>query len=268
MTLCIPPRDFIQIGVDVFPTTLPPKPPKRRIPLKLLMIMRKYKFSWRINQLSKPMRKVKKFVPKPVTLIKAEKPKVLKISQESAYYADQMSRPPLRVTVCNKKLFGKQNGRKYRKTINKNIKKAWDSIYNYYKKKERDRRLRLLKRNSVKEKPTKKPDLARFDVLATPKPVHKPPPIKNPHKGVFSNYGRLDTIATPKTYHDTSGRELGKVESSALRYEPTENMYKLAKVPERFKNLPKPIDPGKVKRSALRYKGKNSNCIKHMNDNQ
>nr|CAI5852823.1 unnamed protein product [Callosobruchus analis] len=127
------------------------------------MIMRKYKFSWRINQLSKPMRKVKKFVPKPVTLIKAEKPKVLKISQESAYYADQMSRPPLRVTVCNKKLFGKQNGRKYRKTINKNIKKAWDSIYNYYKKKERDRRLR-------------------------------------------------------------------------------------------FKNLPKPIDPGKVKRSALRYK--------------
>nr|CAH7752538.1 unnamed protein product [Callosobruchus chinensis] len=255
MTLCIPPRDFIQIGVDVFPTTLPPKPPKRRIPLKLLMIMRKYKFSWRINQLSKPLRKVRKFVPKPETVLKAEKTKVPKISQESAYYADQMSRPPLRLAVFNKKQFGKQNGKKYRRIINKNIQKAWDSIYNYYKKKERDRRLRLLKRDALKAKPKKKLDLARYDVLATPKPVRKPAPIMNPHKGVFSNYGRLDVISTPKIFYDTSGRELGKVESSALRYEPTEIVYRLAKIPERFKNLPKPIDPGKVRRSALRYKG-------------
>ncbi|CAH1974685.1 unnamed protein product [Acanthoscelides obtectus] len=254
MTLCIPPRDFIQIGVDVFPTTAPPKPQKMHIPLKLLMIMRKYKFPWRINQLAKPMRKVRKFVPMPVTLLKAERPKGPKISAESAYYADQMSRPPLRLTVCNKRLYGRQNGRKYRKFINRNIRRAWDSIYNYYKKKERDRRLRQLKRDSLKAKPKKQPDLARYDELATPKPVFKPPPVKNPHKGKFTNFQRLDVIATPKTYYDTSGRELGKVEASALRYEPTEIVYRLAKIPDRFKNIPKPIDPGKVKRSALRYK--------------
>nr|CAH7752537.1 unnamed protein product [Callosobruchus chinensis] len=176
------------------------------------MIMRKYKFSWRINQLSKPLRKVRKFVPKPETVLKAEKTKVPKISQESAYYADQMSRPPLRLAVFNKKQFGKQNGKKYRRIINKNIQKAWDSIYNYYKKKERDRRLRF--KNLPKPIDPGKVRRSALRYKATP---------------------RIETIAQPKQRREKvedDDFDPFQISKNALKYKPTPRILELAKPKE------------------------------------
>lgn len=57
---------------------------------------------------------------------------------------------------------------------------------------------------------------------------------------------------------------LFKVSPAALTYEPTDNIMKLATVPERKKNLPKPLEPGTVPKSALRYKSEYKINIKYL----
>lgn len=47
-----------------------------------------------------------------------------------------------RTLVVNKGLFAKQNGKKYTRLMKKYINKSWGSIYNFYNKKERDKRRR------------------------------------------------------------------------------------------------------------------------------
>nr|XP_023012500.1 uncharacterized protein LOC111502621 [Leptinotarsa decemlineata] len=135
--------ECVRVDINVFPTAPPPPPPVvGPIPEKLLKIMRKYKYNWRLDQLSKPKHLEKKFIAEVVEPLKIVKVKLPKLDPEKEYYADQQSIPLIRWLVINKKLYGKQNGKKYRKTINRYINKGWGSIYNFYKKRERDRRLR------------------------------------------------------------------------------------------------------------------------------
>ncbi|XP_074026975.1 uncharacterized protein isoform X2 [Leptinotarsa decemlineata] len=244
--------ECVRVDINVFPTAPPPPPPVvGPIPEKLLKIMRKYKYNWRLDQLSKPKHLEKKFIAEVVEPLKIVKVKLPKLDPEKEYYADQQSIPLIRWLVINKKLYGKQNGKKYRKTINRYINKGWGSIYNFYKKRERDRRLRQRKREAKKEK--RMPDFERFTKLAIPKRLFKPQsPTKSPAK-IFSNFDRLDVLATPKPFVEEPVKRLG-VNPAALTYEPTETVIRLAQIPARLKNLPKPLEPGKVQKSALRYK--------------
>ncbi|XP_030754761.1 uncharacterized protein LOC115881428 [Sitophilus oryzae] len=249
-----PDNEFVHVDISVSPVPPPvsaaPSGPK--IPPKLLAIMKKYKYNWRLDQLAKPKMPIRKYVPREIGLIKAGKIPLKRLSDEIQYYSDQISRPPLRSLYCNKHYF-ENISKNYKKKITKNINKAWDSIYNYYKKKERDRKLRLLRKQATGKEKKRELDMKRHDELAKPKALFKPEPIK-PKKPpqIFSNYGRLDTLATPRPCIMQTPKSL-EVNPAALTYEATETVIRLAKLPPRLLNLPKPLEPGKVKKSALRY---------------
>ncbi|CAG9815362.1 unnamed protein product [Phaedon cochleariae] len=244
--------ECVTVDINVFPTPPPPPPPALNpIPEKILKILEKYKYNWRLDQLAKPRRKASKFIPIVVEPLKIVKVKPLKLDSELVYYADQQSRPPLRTLVLNKRLYGKQNGRKYRQRVRKLIDKSWGSIYNFYKKRERDKKLRQLRREAKKVKKTH--DNSIMLKLATPKRVFFPEPEEKTPKKIFSDFDRLDTLAAPKPFIELPPKRMG-VNPAALTYEPTEIVLKLAQQPDRYKFVCKPLEPGKVQRAALRYK--------------
>ncbi|KAJ8968870.1 hypothetical protein NQ317_008126 [Molorchus minor] len=131
----------VQVGISVFPTKPPPPPPPPpKIPAKLRALLKKYKYNWRLDMLSKPKPPItSKFVAE-IVKPRYDKKKEVELIDETTYFSDHMSRPLVRTLVINKNQWGRQNGLKYRKGIRKRIAKSWASIYNYYKYKERDRK--------------------------------------------------------------------------------------------------------------------------------
>ncbi|XP_050304997.1 uncharacterized protein LOC126742390 isoform X1 [Anthonomus grandis grandis] len=250
---CPPPKmDRVHIDITTYPTAPPPPPPvEQPIPPKLLAIMAKYPQNWRLEQLSKPRRLVKKYVPLPTDYVKPMK-KRPSLNDEIKFYSDQNSRPRVRDLYINRALYSKFT-KGLRKKFNKNITKAWGSIYNYYKNKERLRKLRELRRKQKDKKGKKRVlDPAKYEALAKPKPVFYPEPKKKTSK-IFDNYGHLDELAAPKPSYSEPPKSL-EINPHALTYVPTENVLKLAKIPARFLNVQPPLEPGKVTRAALRYK--------------
>ncbi|KAJ8913841.1 hypothetical protein NQ315_003750 [Exocentrus adspersus] len=246
--------DCWNIGIIAEPLNQEPPLIKKHIPDKILAILRKYKYfwNWRIEQLSKPNRITRKYVfvddSQP---LKYEKAKEVKLDEEIKFYADQLATPALKNLICNKMDYGKTN-RKLNRKLTRNLKKAWKSIYNFYRNREREKKLRNLRRTQAEKKKEEKPKtFARAAVLAIPKKYYQPPP---PKKGkIFENYDDLDILAAPKVYIIQPAKRVG-VNPRALTYEPTEVVFRLAKLPKRFENQPKPLEPGAVKRAALRYK--------------
>ncbi|KAG5892717.1 hypothetical protein JTB14_001089 [Gonioctena quinquepunctata] len=244
-------KSCVQMDITIFPTPPPPPPLIKRIPEKLLKIMRKYKFNWRLNQLSIPTKIQKKFVSEQVTPMEIPKVQPPKLEPELEYYSEQMARPNLRSLLLNKSMYGKVRGRAYRKKINKLIDKSRASIYNYYKRQARSRRLRQRKREATLK--LKKSSHSKiWNRLATPKRPFVPQFPERKPKRIFTDYEHLDVLATPKPYVEPKVKSLA-VNPAALRYQPTENIIRLAQAPERFRNVQKPLEPGKVERSALKY---------------
>ncbi|KAL1491381.1 hypothetical protein ABEB36_011987 [Hypothenemus hampei] len=246
-----PSQECVHMDITVFPTKpLPPPIVESPIPPKLLAIMKKYKYNWRLEQLSKPKKQSRKFVPKEFKGIEQVKPPP-RLCDEIKYYADQMARPKLKNLYLNRRLFGHLT-KGIKKKFNKNINKAWDSIYNYYKKREKERKERLKRREKMHK--GKKPwtlDKNYYDKLSKPKPCLKPEPKKKTSK-IFANFERLDELAAPKPSHELPLKSL-EVNPHALTYEPTEAVLKLAQLPPRYMNQLPPLEPGFVRKSALRY---------------
>ncbi|KAJ8964496.1 hypothetical protein NQ314_004783 [Rhamnusium bicolor] len=232
--------EYVHVDVTVFPTPPPPPPPPPPpgISAKLLAIMRKYKFNWRLSELAHPKILTPKFVYKIEKPLRYGPRKELVLTDHTTFYSDQISRPLVRTLVINKRLFGKLKGRPFIRKVNRRMKKSWDSIYNFYRKKERDKRLRQLRREAMQLKIKKSKTFLRTLDLAKPKRVFKPaPPKRKKPKKIFSDYVRLYTLASPKPYVEEPPKREG-----------------LSSLPERWLNLPKPLVPGQVKRAALKYK--------------
>lgn len=248
-----PSIECVNIGIDIFQVAPPPKKLKHVIPDKLLLILKKYPFNWRLSQLAKPKWRETKFIPKIVKPLRSKKKELPKLPASTKFYSDQISRPLVRTLVVNKGLFGPHNGRKYVRLMNKYIAKAWASIYNFYTKKERDKKKRqLLREAKLTKKDTKSVDSERIGKLAKPKPIFTPPPIKKSVM-VLTDFDYIDTLATPRTREEPKLRDQ-TVSPAALTYEPTETIIRLAAVPERFRNIPPPTQPGVVSKAALRFK--------------
>ncbi|XP_018568415.1 uncharacterized protein LOC108908766 [Anoplophora glabripennis] len=245
--------DCYTVGIEVFPFAYkPPPPPKKVVPDKILAILKKYKHNWRLDQLSKPNRVTPKYVSdeegKP---IQYKRPEEVKLDPEMAFYSDQLATPALKNLIHNKKMYF--NLKMMRKRFRTNLNKAWNSIYNYYRKRERDKKLKQMKKDKELEKGKGKPKVfEQMETLAKPKKVFVPPPPKERPKQ-FHNFAHLDVLASPKVYIIQPPKREG-VNPHALTYEPTEVVFRLAKLPKRFENLPKMLQPGVVKRAALRYK--------------
>ncbi|XP_076250500.1 uncharacterized protein LOC143190214 [Rhynchophorus ferrugineus] len=246
--------DMERVHIDITVNPTSPSPPVPlvgpQIPAKLLAIMKKYKYNWRLDQLSKPVHVTKKYMPRPATALPRPR-QFPKLNDEIKFYSDQLSRPPLRHLYVNRRSFEKTS-KTYKRKINKNIRKAWGSIYNFYKKKERDRRQRQLRQQAKGKEKKASPDFKRTTDLAKPKPTFGPEPIKKKASKIFSNFDRLGELAAPKPYVIEKPKSLD-VNPAALTYQPTEKIIQLAQLPARLLNLPKPLEPGQVKRSALRY---------------
>ncbi|CAG9769180.1 unnamed protein product [Ceutorhynchus assimilis] len=240
----------VHMDISVLPLVHTKEPIGSTIDPKLLAFEKKFKFNWRINELSKPKPPAsKKFTPKPVEILRFKAKPPLKISDEIKFYADHMSKPKLKTLYENRRLYGINRKMKHR--FDKTIFKTWNSIYNYYKKLIRDRQERL-NRKQDKQK-DKKASLNKefYMQLAKPKTLFKPEPIQKTSK-IFSNFNHLDELASPKKVNIEPPKSLD-VNPAALTYEATETILRLAKVPDRLMNLPEPLEPGAVKRGALKY---------------
>lgn len=91
----------MEIEIDHSVGIEPPKPEpvvkeKLEIPDKLLRVMKKYKYNWRLDQLSKkvPYKKTPKYVPKPDQYESPVPPEALTF--ECPKRLDHMARPKLR----------------------------------------------------------------------------------------------------------------------------------------------------------------------------
>lgn len=91
-----PTIECVNVGIDIFPVAPPPTKIKPIIPDKLLLILRKYKYNWRLSQLAKPKYRNKKFIPKIVEPIRGKKSELVKLMANTRFYADQISRPLVR----------------------------------------------------------------------------------------------------------------------------------------------------------------------------
>lgn len=89
----------MQIEVDHSVEPPPPKPQpvvkeNSEIPEKFLKIMKKYKYNWRLDMLSKPNRKTSKYKPKPDQYESTVPPEALTF--QCPKRLDHMARPNLR----------------------------------------------------------------------------------------------------------------------------------------------------------------------------
>lgn len=89
-----PPIECVNVGVDIFPVAPPPMKVKPIIPDKLLLILKKYKYNWRLAQLAKPKWRRRKYLPKGIEVMPTKKPP--KLTRNIRFYADQISRPLVR----------------------------------------------------------------------------------------------------------------------------------------------------------------------------
>lgn len=93
------PEDYVKMELNTFPLHYPPpQPPGFGIPEKWLKIMAKYKFSWRIIELAKAMKRKsrKKFGWIPPPPPEEKRKRRIKADPEIQFYTDQMSRPAIR----------------------------------------------------------------------------------------------------------------------------------------------------------------------------
>lgn len=89
--------DCINVGIEIFPFNPPPPPPKTAIPDKLLAILKKYKYNWRLKELSKPIRITHKYVSeKEAKPLRYDKPKEIKLEDHTMFYSDQLATPALK----------------------------------------------------------------------------------------------------------------------------------------------------------------------------
>ncbi|XP_063922237.1 uncharacterized protein LOC135136723 [Zophobas morio] len=222
----------------------------------------KFRFPWRINMLARPKPPPnKKYQPPPRRVYKEFGP----LDPITEFFSDQIYRPPLRVLHTNKTMFKDVKGPEYVKRMNRLIDRTWDSIYNFYTKKLRDRRVKRLERKKAKiqAKKPKGKDLEKVQnirsewlvKIATAKKPPKPPEIPRKKKALEDLAPFIDNLALPKEYHILKPKELGIVSSKALLYEITPIVQKLALLPDRLKIRPEDlIDHWAIKRSALTAK--------------
>lgn len=93
---CPPPQtECVHVDITVLPSGPPPvEHVEPTIPRKLLAILNKYKYNWRLEQLAKPRVQRHKYQPKPEGPIPPPKLPP-KLSDEMKFYADQMAKPKL-----------------------------------------------------------------------------------------------------------------------------------------------------------------------------
>ncbi|EFA10167.2 uncharacterized protein Theg [Tribolium castaneum] len=219
---------------------------------------KQWKWPWRINMLSVPRIRVPKYappVPKPPKTPERLDPGI-------EFRSDHLSRPPLRLLNVNLTTY--KRGPKYAKNLTKLIDKSWGSIYNYYRKQLRDRRLKRLRRKleKLKAKKPKGKSLEKIQAMkqehwnrmAQPKKIPLPEKIPKKWKPLDDLLANIDVLAAPKEYHIVPPRVLGVVNPKALTYEITEAIQKLYHIPDRLKKQPEGLPLGYVKRSALRAK--------------
>lgn len=128
---------FYQLEIEVQPSNSEPVIEVKPKPKKI-----KWRWPKRILMLAVPKSPRKKYIAPPI----APRPKKTfdPLDPETAFRSDHLARPAVRKLAINKNLY-KFKGDKYTKRMDKFIDKTWDSIYNYYKKRLRDRRLKRLK---------------------------------------------------------------------------------------------------------------------------
>ncbi|CAG9863906.1 unnamed protein product [Phyllotreta striolata] len=253
------PEDYVKMELHTFPLHYPPPPDVNYgIPEKWLKIMAKYKFSWRIIELAKAFARKsrKKYGWKPPPPPEPKRPRRKKEDPEIVFYSDQMSRAPIRTMEINKKMYAKVLDLKHRQKLRRNIRSAWESIYNYYNKKERDKYLRMLRM----QKRVKKPPFVfdRTDNLAKPKELIVPPKVKPKTKPLTFKDCRDCRIrnefrSMPKERKTPPVNKLGIVKRAALKYIISDRTMALTKQFKRFKEILPPLPLGKVQRSALLY---------------
>lgn len=216
--------------------------------------------SWRLNQLALPQRVTKKY-----TLPSTRQSKVFSpIDKNIAFRTDHLSRPIIRYLYANKRLYQHVKSDQYINTIDKTIENSWNSIYNFYRKKLQEQKIKrkLLKIEKEQEKKPTEKELEkieaakkdRIDFISKPKTVVLPPETPRSWKPLESFLENLETLAAPKQYHVILPRELGVVSPKALKYQITEAIEKLYTIPDRLKQRHFNVEHGTVKKSALRAK--------------
>lgn len=90
--------DCINVGIEISPFSSPPPPPQKNvIPDKLLAILKKYKYNWRLDGLSKPRHVTRKYVSEGyATPSSYEKPKKIELEDHLKFYSDQLATPALK----------------------------------------------------------------------------------------------------------------------------------------------------------------------------
>lgn len=88
-----------QMEIEIDHSVKPPTPPpaekeEPEIPEKLLKVMKKYKYNWRLDMLSKPVRRYPKYQKKPDEYESTVAPDVL--TAKCSKRCDHLSRPGLR----------------------------------------------------------------------------------------------------------------------------------------------------------------------------
>lgn len=264
---CTPPEPPIRmscttLGITVNPSPIPTQIEKVTPKSDQKSLKRKWPYNWRLEQLAKPAHSRSKYVPPIEERIGPFIKKCVKLDPEQSFYMNNLFKPQIRVLEDNIKQFGSIRGPEYVERMKWLLQETWHTIYNYYKliKMEREERRRSIKSghskiSKDKWEAMKKEMLERIAQLAIAKQVKKPPKSDKPKK-IFSNYEKLTAFAMAKSYEGVlTPRPLpNPISPAALKYEATENMIKLSAVPARWLNVPQPLVPGVVKKSALQYK--------------
>nr|XP_022918507.1 uncharacterized protein LOC111427544 [Onthophagus taurus] len=240
--------------------------------------------NWRLKVLSKPKTLTPKYEEPPYVFESGVRPEALNCRPKSR--DKHISLPVLRKLYENKRTFaGNPNTLKnYAENMDKHIAKAWDSIYNEYKKAKRDKKLKLLTRDrkNVSRIKTGKKGKGNDDgssygsgdrekqfsewavVKAQPKKVFEPDPIdRGPRADLEEMHSKINIMSTPRKvtakYVVKPPKHL--VKESALNYVPTERVLKLTVLPPRLAKKESIIDTGAVKPGALLYKATERDLI-------
>lgn len=248
--------NMLKLDIIVHPTYSEPHIPQPETKKKL---GKKWKWPWRINMLSLPKLPVSKYVTPPPEVFKIYGP----VEPGIEFRSDHLARPPLRVLNTNLHMYS-GHGHKYVKNVTKSLHKTWGSIYNFYRKQLRDKRLKRLRRKMerLKAKKPKGKSLEKIVAfkkqhltkLAQPKKLFPPPKIVRKWKSLDDLAATIDVLAAPKEHHIVPPRPIGVVNPKALTYEITDTIMKLYHIPDRLKKQPEPPPLGTVKKSALRAK--------------
>ncbi|XP_071050215.1 uncharacterized protein [Onthophagus taurus] len=203
--------------------------------------------NWRLKVLSKPKTLTPKYEEPPYVFESGVRPEALNCRPKSR--DKHISLPVLRKLYENKRTFaGNPNTLKnYAENMDKHIAKAWDSIYNEYKKAKRDKKLKLLTR-----------DRKNVSRIKTGK-KGKAWTSRRFRRNAFKNKYYVDTTESYSKIFVKPPKHL--VKESALNYVPTERVLKLTVLPPRLAKKESIIDTGAVKPGALLYKATERDLI-------